>query len=177
MIDLAGYRHRIRATLSELGIPEPLIQRRRLPVCPEADDLVVAEVEASGREHQLTPATAAAWAELKRAAAADGIDIQIVSAFRSFERQAQIVRRKLESGQTLEQILAVSAPPGYSEHHTGRAVDIGCPNQQPLEESFERTAAFAWLQGHAGAFGFQLSYPRDNPYGYHYEPWHWAHQA
>ena len=28
--------------------------------------------------------------------------------------------------------------------------------------------------GEAGAFGFSMTYPRDNPWGIIYEPWHWS---
>ena len=35
------------------------------------------------------------------------------------------------------------------------------------------TPAFAWLAANAGAHGFHMSYPRDNPHGIVYEPWHW----
>jgi zinc D-Ala-D-Ala carboxypeptidase len=114
---------------------------------------------------------------LSSAAAEDGIALMLVSAFRSPERQAEIVRAKLASGRSLEQILSSSAPPGYSEHHTGRAVDVattGCP---PLEEEFEHTEAFRWLSRHAPALGFTLSYPRGNAYGYTFEPWHWCHHG
>ena len=57
------------------------------------------------------------------------------------------------------------------------ALDIGAPDEPPAEESFERTAAFAWLQEHAGEHGFAMSYPRDNPHGIVYEPWHWRYAA
>jgi D-alanyl-D-alanine carboxypeptidase len=43
-----------------------------------------------------------------------------------------------------------------------------------LELEFERTEAFRWLSQNAGRFGFSLSFPRDNRYGYMYEPWHWC---
>ena len=56
---------------------------------------------------------------------------------------------------------------------SGRALDIGTPDEPPAEESFERTTAFAWLRDNAGAYGFVMSYPRDNPHGIVYEPWHW----
>lgn len=80
-------------------------------------------------------------------------------------------------GQTLQQILQVNAAPGYSEHHSGDALDIGTPGEPPAEESFERTAAFAWLRAHAAGFGYRMSYPRDNPHGIVYEPWHWRWHA
>jgi D-alanyl-D-alanine carboxypeptidase len=43
-----------------------------------------------------------------------------------------------------------------------------------LEVDFEQTAAFAWLTAHAHEFGFRLSYPRGNEWGFQYEPWHWC---
>jgi len=54
----------------------------------------------------------------------------------------------------------VNAAPGYSEHHTGRAIDIGASGEPPLTETFEHTAAFRWLARRGGEFGFRLSYPR-----------------
>jgi D-alanyl-D-alanine carboxypeptidase len=65
--------------------------------------------------------------------------------------------------------------PGHSEHHTGLAVDLG-EEESPdcdVEPPFEKTRAFHWLQRNAMRFGFEMSYPFDNPQGAHYEPWHW----
>ena len=56
--------------------------------------------------------------------------------------------------------------------HTGRAVDIGAPGFPGLDEAFEHTAVFDWLQKNASNFGFTLSFPRENPGGFIYEPWH-----
>jgi D-alanyl-D-alanine carboxypeptidase len=110
---------------------------------------------------------------LRAAAQRDGVRLHIVSAFRSIERQADIIRRKLQTGIPLDQVLAVLAPPGYSEHHSGRAVDIATPGCPPLEVAFENTDAFKWLFQRAYSFGLSLSFPRGNPFGYVYEPWHW----
>lgn len=159
--------------LAELGISLQLIVERGLCVHPEAGDLVIAEIDAAGREHSLIPAAAVAWQALKQAAAADGVDLFIVSAHRSIVRQAELVRRKLDAGQTIDDILLICAPPGYSEHHSGRAIDVGNPDVPPLVVEFERTPAFAWLTAHAGTFGFRLSYPPGNAQGFTYEPWHW----
>ncbi|RBC14748.1 D-alanyl-D-alanine carboxypeptidase family protein, partial [Xanthomonas oryzae pv. oryzae] len=57
------------------------------------------------------------------------------------------------------------------------ALDIGTPGEPPAEESFATTPAFAWLRNNANAFGYRLSYPRDNPHGIVYEPWHWRWSA
>jgi len=100
--------------------------------------------------------------------------IEAISGFRSHAYQLGIFRRKMARGQSISQILSVNAAPGFSEHHSGRALDIGTPGEPAAEESFERTAAFAWLQDRAATFGFRMSYPRDNPHGIVYEPWHWC---
>jgi D-alanyl-D-alanine carboxypeptidase len=136
--------------------------------------LAVADVEEKGREHHLIPAAANAWTAMKAAATADGVSLRIVSAFRTVDRQAEIVRSKLEKGLSLTEILCVSAPPGFSEHHSGCAVDVGTEGARPLEQEFEETAAFAWLTGNAARFGFCLSFPPNNRFGYFYEPWHWC---
>ncbi len=109
-----------------------------------------------------------------RSGRGDGIELQVVSAFRSVAYQLGILRRKIERGQSIEQILRFSAAPGYSEHHSGRALDLTTPGFAALEEEFERSPAFAWLKRNARQFGFQLSYPRGNRHGIAYEPWHWC---
>jgi len=114
---------------------------------------------------------------MKYAAREDGISLSIASAYRSVERQIEIVRGKLQAGEPLEQILRVSAPPGFSEHHTGRAVDVATPNAPPLDISFSKTEAYSWLKRHAVEFRFVLSYPEDNSHGYAFEPWHWCFRA
>jgi D-alanyl-D-alanine carboxypeptidase len=172
-----SYDERVRAALAAFGIPEELVRERGLPLCAEARRLVVAEIDARRREQRLVAPAAAAWKRMKAAAADARVALHLVSAFRSFERQCEIVRDKLAAGQSLDEILAVSAPPGYSEHHTGRAIDIGARPDDPLEEAFERSAAYAWLAANAARYGYFLSYPRGNRYGYRYEPWHWLHRS
>lgn len=165
---------RVESILDSLGISVETLAARSLVLHPEASELVSAETGADGRQHLLVPAAARAWGSLREAAQADGVNVRIVSAFRSIERQAEIVRAKLARGQSIDEILRVSAPPGYSEHHTGRAVDVTTNGVRPLELEFEHTEAFAWLSRHAGRFGFCMSYARENRYGYMYEPWHWC---
>lgn len=165
---------RLAEIAGELGISCAAIAARGLRECAEAVNLQVAERGGDGREHLLTAAAAEAWRALRSAALADGVSLHIVSAFRSVERQAEIVRRKLDEGTAIEDILAICAAPGFSEHHTGRAVDVSTPGTRSLEIDFENTAAFAWLDSNAGRFGFYMSYPRDNAQGYQYEPWHWC---
>src|SRR5207244_6883745 len=168
---------RIRSIFAALDISTDLIEARSLVLYPEAQELVVATVGADGRECRLTPAAAAAWSRMRAAALSDGVVLTIVSAFRSVDRQVEILREKLAQGASLAAILAVSAPPGYSEHHTGCAIDITTDGVAPFEVQFETTPAFRWLRANAARFGFVLSYPPGNRHGYQYEPWHWCYRA
>jgi D-alanyl-D-alanine carboxypeptidase len=168
------YQARVNQALASLGISDELIAGKRLPFHLEAQELVVAEVGPDGREYLLIPPAAQAWRSLKQAAVQDDVTLEIVSAFRGLDRQIEIIRVKLERGMPIETILTLSAPPGYSEHHTGCAIDINTPGCEATEEPFELTEAFHWLTLHAGRYGFSLSYPRGNSLGFIYEPWHWC---
>lgn len=168
------YPGRVEELLKELGIPTAAFAHRGLPFFHPPAELIVAEVGANGKEYRLIRAATEAWHALSAAARNDGIGMHIVSAFRDLQQQADIIRRKQRLGIPLERILVASAPPGYSEHHTGRAVDVNTPGCRPLEEDFENTEAFRWLTRHAESFGFALSFPRGNRYGYIFEPWHWC---
>ena len=72
----------------------------------------------------------------------------------------------------------VSAPPGYSEHSTGFAIDIGDATQREtdFETEFENTDAFRWLIKNAAKFHFKLSFNKSNKY-IDYEPWHWRYEG
>ncbi len=153
---------------------QAIIDARGLTAFEEADELEIVATRADGTALKLVPGAAKAWRAMHQAAADDGIELILVSAFRSITYQRGILQRKLAAGQTPEQILAVSAPPGYSEHHSGRALDLTTPGTPALEADFADTEAFRWLQKNAARFGFVLSYPPDNPQGFTYEPWHWA---
>jgi D-alanyl-D-alanine carboxypeptidase len=144
---------------------------------PEPARLCSIGMDASGRPMLLAPAAASAFVAMRTAAARSGVVLQPVSSFRSIAYQRGLIVRKLKRGDPLDAILRVNAAPGYSEHHSGRAVDIGTPGCAALDEAFEQTPAFAWLQQHAADFGFHLSYPRNNALGVIYEPWHWYSQA
>jgi D-alanyl-D-alanine carboxypeptidase len=170
------YRGRIAALLGELGIPPDYADRCGLPLQEEATELCSIGPDIFDREQWLLPAAAEAWQAMRAAAAEEAVELQVVSAFRSVAYQADILRRKLEQGQGLADILRVSAAPGYSEHHSGRALDLTTPGYPALETAFEQSEAFAWLTAHADRFRFVLSFPRDNPFGIAYEPWHWAWQ-
>jgi D-alanyl-D-alanine carboxypeptidase len=168
------YLKRIAALHDSLGIPADYGPTRLIPIQMEAGGLVSIGPDIYQREQRLVPKAAMAWQSMKNSASAEGVELQVVSAYRSVDYQDGILRRKLENGQKIDEILKVSAAPGYSEHHTGRAVDITTPGYPVLEEEFEGSEAFSWLTESAGNFGFRMSFPRGNPHGVAYEPWHWA---
>jgi len=168
-------RTRLPAKLwASLGIPPDYAETRGLPRQREAHHLVVIARSEEGRRIRLTPAAAAAWRRMQRAAAAEGIALVPVSGFRSVARQTALIRQKLAAGAGIDAILRYLAAPGCSEHHTGRALDLDAPGHLGLDEHFARTRQFRWLRRHAASFGFRLSYPRRNPHGIGYEPWHWC---
>jgi D-alanyl-D-alanine carboxypeptidase len=147
------------------------------PFLPRYDDAAALEdVEPNivGRMQRLAPDTATAWRAMKEAAADDAVTLLIVSGFRSTADQAALIARKLAAGRPIDDILRVNVAPGFSQHHTGRAIDIATPGSRPLTEEFEATAAFAWLTRRASAFGFSMPYGRGNRHGISYEPWHWS---
>ncbi|QPN56100.1 D-alanyl-D-alanine carboxypeptidase family protein [Synechococcus sp. CBW1107] len=129
---------------------------------------------------KLRPEAADALLAMQRSASADGVDLRLLSAFRSIELQKGLFFDvKAERNQSAQERAQVSAPPGFSEHSTGYAVDLGdgASPQSNLSEGFDRTAAFRWLEANANRFHFQLSFPRGNSQGVSYEPWHWRYEG
>jgi D-alanyl-D-alanine carboxypeptidase len=168
------YEERAMQTLSELGIPTSFVTQRGRPLHRECEDLVSIGMDMFGREQRLERRAAAHWQAMLEIAMLDRVTLVAVSGFRSFDYQRKIIERKLAAGLTVEQIICVSALPGFSEHHTGRAIDIGTPGCPPVTEAFEQTPAFQWLTRRGQDFGFCMTYPRGNQFGVIYEPWHWV---
>jgi len=167
-------RREVIADAFALGVPRDYARTRKLALVREPRELAFIGLDVHQRPAWLAPRAARAFARLREAAREDHVTIDIVSAFRSAEYQLGILRGKRERGLAIADILRVSAAPGYSEHHSGRAIDLTTPGFAALEEEFERSPAFAWLRRHAKRFGFALSYPRNNRHGIAYEPWHWC---
>ncbi|MGJ7903853.1 M15 family metallopeptidase [Lysobacter sp. 1R34A] len=169
---------RIEQRLSALGLDcDGYEARTGLALVAEPDRLAYAGVDRFRRSLWLHPGAARAWTHLRQAASLDGVVLDAISGYRSHHYQLGIFERKLTRGLRVDEILTVNAAPGYSEHHSGLALDIGTPGEPPAEESFEHTTAFAWLRDNAGGYGYFMSYPRDNPHGIVYEPWHWRYQS
>ncbi|WP_036481730.1 D-alanyl-D-alanine carboxypeptidase family protein [Myxosarcina sp. GI1] len=127
---------------------------------------------------RLHPKAAAKFREMQAAARAEGVILTPISGFRSVKAQEQLFFGvKEQRVQDAVKRAEVSAPPGYSEHHTGYAIDIG-DGKVPaanVEPEFENTAAFRWLQANAARYSFELSFPLNNSQGISYEPWHWRY--
>jgi D-alanyl-D-alanine carboxypeptidase len=159
---------------ADLGIPSDYGREPRRPRFTEAVELVEVEPNIVGVVQRLAPDTAAAWRKMKQTAALAGVQLLLVSGFRSIRQQADLIRRKLAAGQAIDAILKVNAAPGFSEHHTGLAIDIATPGTRPLTAEFDSSSAFAWLEANAATFGFRMPYTHGNRFGFEYEPWHWS---
>lgn len=170
------YSRYIKNLLSRLNIPQDYALKHRFPLQTEANRLDSIGEDIYQREQRLIPRAAKAWRKMQAAAGKEGVELQVVSAFRSVVYQQGLIEKKLARGESPEDILQVSAAPGFSEHHSGRALDITTLGYPVLEQGFEKSPAFQWLQSSAAGFGFHLSFPENNRHGLCYEPWHWCYR-
>jgi D-alanyl-D-alanine carboxypeptidase len=166
----------IKKIHAELGIPDNYGEMRGLKPFFLESNLTELPNDIDSRMIRLEVNAAKAWKEMKTAAKAEGIELKIFSGFRDYEYQKKLIERRVLRGLSFEDTLKVLAAPGFSEHHTGRALDITTENSAPGEEEFEQTPAFAWLSKNASKYNFKMSYPRNNKWGFIYEPWHWTYQ-
>jgi D-alanyl-D-alanine carboxypeptidase len=150
----------------------------------------------AGAGRLLEPQVLEAWRGLQAQAAAQGQRLELVSGFRSVERQRAIFlgalagrgRRLLgrdftpaeiargDADQALDEVLAESAPPGFSRHHTGRALDVNDPSSGRPFTEFGGSRAYRWLAADnflaPKRFGFIPSYPPGaDAQGPDPEPW------
>ena len=118
--------------------------------------------------------------EMQFKASQKGISLQLLSGYRSIDLQREIFyENKSIRNQTAVERSMVSAPPGYSEHSTGYAIDVGDGNYPDthFEVEFEQTPAFKWMKRFAPKYHFVLSFPPNNKQGVTYEPWHWRFEG
>jgi D-alanyl-D-alanine carboxypeptidase len=108
-------------------------------------------------------------------AAADGEELVVASAYRSYVDQ-RVSYRRLRSIYGSEADL-MSARPGHSQHQLGTAVDFtNAAAGYEVWKAFGHTSAFRWLREHAPEYGFVLAYPRGGEVsGYRWEPWHYRY--
>lgn len=132
-------------------------------------------------DHRIVDQVNAMLADAKK----DKVSLIVASAYRSYSYQNGLFNRELtkqkQKGLTDADAEKAAwqnvAKPGTSEHQLGLALDIVTNKFTQLEEGFENTDAFRWLNEHADSYGFILRYPRgkEDITGYTYEPWHWRY--
>ncbi len=156
------------------------------PLPADYDSMIDTEVVfESWREYELDARAADYLKRMVADAKEDGIDLLVVSAYRTIEYQQQnfdnsVKDRMDNKGMTYDEAYADTlnevALPGESEHNAGLALDIMCEEYQSMDDDgFENTDAFKWLDEHAHEYGFILRYPKDkyNVTNIIYEPWHY----
>lgn len=108
--------------------------------------------------------TALAAMELISRSRREGLNLCCISGYRSYQRQKELFA-----------VSSYTAPPGASEHQSGLALDVSCPQiRMELKEAFAETAEGLWLARHAPLYGFILRYPagKESITQIPYEPWH-----
>jgi D-alanyl-D-alanine carboxypeptidase len=141
----------------------------------ENELVVVGEYRQTGRKVKLRADAAAALTNLMTQARSSSVAIIPISGFRTIVYQESLFRKAVAKYGSEDAAVRWVARPGNSEHHSGLAIDLG-DEENPacdVEPPFEETRAFYWLRQNAAQFGFELSFPRNNPRGVNYEPWHW----
>lgn len=116
----------------------------------------------------VNPAAQSAFNTMQSAAAKEGINLYIVSGFRSYSTQRDIYNNYVaRDGKAAAD--RYSARPGHSEHQTGLAFDVNS-----LSQSFENTPEGRWLAANCYKYGFIIRFPKgkESITGYMYEPWH-----
>ncbi len=124
--------------------------------------------------------------DMIEAAREDGIELKVLSAYRTVSYQKKLFERNIKSRMekygwdydtAYADVLINIALPGTSEHNAGLAVDIVTEDDWDTYEAFDQTKEYDWLQEHAAEFGFILRYLKDKTdvTGYIYEPWHYRY--
>lgn len=155
------------------------------PLPKNYDDIIETELVYEGDKNGYIDKRAAKYAkDMFAAALEDGIDLWVVSSYRTIDYQQQnfdrSVEQRMENGMTYDDAYADTlrevAMPGESEHNAGLAMDIMSVEYTSMDDAgFENTEAFAWLDKHAAEYGFILRYPKDKEdvTDIIYEPWHY----
>lgn len=152
------------------------------------------DIELHGEGINLRKEAHDAFIEMKKAAYSDGIDIKIVSSYRSFERQEVIWERKylkyteedgMEPLAAIDKIIEYSTIPGTSRHHWGTEVDIIDGYQKVdgdvlVPSKFVSGGPFEnfkkWMDDNSEKYDFYLVYTNiEKRRGFKYEPWHFSY--
>lgn len=151
----------------QYGLPQDYVPSDLTPV-----NVTFAQGVAESKK-QMRADAAEALEKMFEAALEDGVELLGVSGYRSYYTQRDIYNRRLaQMGEV--HVAKYNAKPGYSEHQTGLAMDVGCPGCTDLTERFADTDAYRWLLKNAHDFGFIIRYTKgdEEETGYAFEPWH-----
>ncbi len=161
---------RVELNGTPYDVPPPW-RGNRIEAAADTSTLVAVPAELSGELGiYVTPETRDALVAMASAAREEGLQLQVDSGFRSYGFQKRVLEDLLADGRPFLNAVRWTAPPGYSEHMTGRAVDF-----VPSDADFKDVAAYRWLQDRAADFCFTESYPLGNAGGFDWEPWHWRY--
>lgn len=156
-------------------------KKRQLPDGFKPADLTVPKVKLASSsindEMHLTKETAKAVEKLFTGAANEKLNLLLVSGFRSQAFQSVLYNSFVKSLGS-DQANRSSAKPGYSEHQTGLAADIGSTSRKcEIDQCFGQLAEGKWLAANAHKYGFIIRYPdnKEKVTGYMYEPWHFRY--
>jgi zinc D-Ala-D-Ala carboxypeptidase len=167
------------ASIATRNAPLPQARYGHLPYAEAAQDRLVSIGTYGEGEYKRTEYldrdAAAAFDQMVTAAKTDGVTIVPISGFRTIADQEKLFKRQIQRQGSETAAATLSAPPGYSEHHSGYALDIGDGTRPKTDVKFEfeEAPAYKWMISNAKRYGFELSYPRNNVQGVSFEPWHW----
>ncbi len=165
--------------------PRMILVNNNVPI-PEGYQVDTQEADPATKQ-ALQSEAAQAFIRMKDAAAAQQLEINLYSGYRSAEEQQQLFdqakkeQQEKKRRQSEEEVLKETKKkvdlPGCSEHGTGLAVDLVLPDQQVPDVSFDESPQFQWLEQHAAEHGFILRYPKDKQAitGITYKPWHFRY--
>lgn len=114
------------------------------------------------------PETKEALMAMAAEAFKNNVHLQVKSGYRSARYQRTILRRKLAEGGNMKDLFKLIAPPGYSQHETGYALDMATDSGY-----FKNSDSYKWLKENGEKFGFYETYPYDGDKVTPWEPWHW----
>ncbi len=162
------------SAFSDDGASASMYGHKHHETAPESGLQSVGEYRTTGRIVRLLPAAANSFKRMQKEGLRHGIKIIPISGFRRFSYQSSLFERAVKRYGSRERAARWVAPPGYSEHHTGLAIDIGdgARPECDVEACFEETRTYRWLRNNAERFGYELSFPGKGSM-VSFEPWHW----
>ena len=140
------------------------------------------ELVSIGRGHELEERSADAITRMILDAKADGMNISVMSSYRTYQKQVELFRKKIERlekagwdhKRAVEEAGKVVAVPGTSEHQLGLTVDFVTGSYRSLDEGIKNTKEYKWIEENAWKYGYVIRYPsgKSEITGIISEPWH-----